>query len=613
MNEPGAVGFEPAALAFEFGVTKALVDRLREHGVDNLRAELEANPEFARAAAAAVKVIEGDAPEGAARDLDAAAAIRRAATDYQEDANLARFGDILARFEGGAASVASNIAAAAGEPPLRVVHTMAEERMQDWERVDVSASAETDAARQSRDAEALRAVERAISGLLVGADPHALAKRLLSDVAAATESALGFVAEMGGGEADLETLMALGDPGVSGDTAELSAEVACRIAAEGISGEPIFGATAAGFFVAIPLRADGVAVLTLGGRTEDYDARALGILALATAVLAAAIGGEDEDGEARIEAALRRIDEVAGEDPAAARADGLRRNLARLAAAGSGELRTERVDLSAMAREIAAARAKDGPRRTARFDIAEGVSARGDPRLLRMALEDLIGNAWAATAGAHAPRSPSASKGKARSGHSLSAITAPASRREIAINPERGIERELVEIETRDRLGNIDVLNIRNKDLDKGQALAVPVLGLFERLLVHAVRGHRLAQGIDGVGDVGGGGVGGNFLDQEVALRGCKRLGDRKLRPGGSGRGAGGAVLVSTNCWVRASEFLATLRLAVSRAIPLKSGDLRPVEIWFWASNTRRSLRSTSLSKRLFCENVDTRVMFVSP
>ena len=75
------------------------------------------------------------------------------------------------------------------------------------------------------------------------------------------------------------------------------------------------------------------------------------------------------------------------------------RDLARLAAAASGELRAERVDLSAMAGEIAAELAKGGLDRAASFDIAPGVHARGDPRLLRMALESLLANAWAATAG----------------------------------------------------------------------------------------------------------------------------------------------------------------------------------------------------------------------
>ena len=37
--------------------------------------------------------------------------------------------------------------------------------------------------------------------------------------------------------------------------------------------------------------------------------------------------------------------------------------------------------------------------------------------------------------------------------------------RELAVNPDRGIERELVEIESRDRFGHIDVFNIRNEDL----------------------------------------------------------------------------------------------------------------------------------------------------
>ena len=197
-------------------------------------------------------------------------------------------------------------------------------------------------------------------------------------------------------------LASLGDGSEAGERAALSAEVARLIGPAGDSGEAIFSETAAGPLVAIPLRAEGVTigVLTLSGREQGYDARALVILGTAAAVMAAAIGGGREDRGGGIEAALRSITEVAGENvaPSSAPADGLRRELARLASAAGGEVRAEQVDLSAMAQEIAAELVADAPDRAARFDIAEGVSALADPRLLRLALEDLLGHAWAATA-----------------------------------------------------------------------------------------------------------------------------------------------------------------------------------------------------------------------
>ena len=59
-----------------------------------------------------------------------------------------------------------------------------------------------------------------------------------------------------------------------------------------------------------------------------------------------------------------------------------------------GPLRREVIDLSAMAREVAAELEKSRPGREVRFVIADGLTANGDPRLLRIALENLLGNAF---------------------------------------------------------------------------------------------------------------------------------------------------------------------------------------------------------------------------
>jgi light-regulated signal transduction histidine kinase (bacteriophytochrome) len=54
----------------------------------------------------------------------------------------------------------------------------------------------------------------------------------------------------------------------------------------------------------------------------------------------------------------------------------------------------ERVDLSALATLIADNLSGQGPARSVEWSIAPGVYADGDPALLRVVLENLIGNAW---------------------------------------------------------------------------------------------------------------------------------------------------------------------------------------------------------------------------
>ncbi len=69
-------------------------------------------------------------------------------------------------------------------------------------------------------------------------------------------------------------------------------------------------------------------------------------------------------------------------------------DLMKLSRATLTELTRSAVDLSATARGIAEELKTAGPERTVEFAIEDGMSVRGDPRLLAVALENLMGNAW---------------------------------------------------------------------------------------------------------------------------------------------------------------------------------------------------------------------------
>jgi len=58
------------------------------------------------------------------------------------------------------------------------------------------------------------------------------------------------------------------------------------------------------------------------------------------------------------------------------------------------EMNRDMVDLSALVREIASDLRRTEPERRVTFVVADGLRARGDPRLLRLAFENLLGNAW---------------------------------------------------------------------------------------------------------------------------------------------------------------------------------------------------------------------------
>ena len=92
------------------------------------------------------------------------------------------------------------------------------------------------------------------------------------------------------------------------------------------------------------------------------------------------------------------------------------------------DMRSEQVDLSAIAGAIAADLAADDASRQVRFTVAENMVVDGDPDLLDVALRNLLGNAWkftSRTAGAEVARR--ASRRRTASAGSSSATTAPGS------------------------------------------------------------------------------------------------------------------------------------------------------------------------------------------
>jgi signal transduction histidine kinase len=69
-------------------------------------------------------------------------------------------------------------------------------------------------------------------------------------------------------------------------------------------------------------------------------------------------------------------------------------DLLRLSRLSRAELAHEPVDLSGLAREVADVLKRGDAAREVTFDIAPGLTTRGDARLLRVVLENLLGNAW---------------------------------------------------------------------------------------------------------------------------------------------------------------------------------------------------------------------------
>jgi hypothetical protein len=73
-------------------------------------------------------------------------------------------------------------------------------------------------------------------------------------------------------------------------------------------------------------------------------------------------------------------------------------DLMKLSQVARSEMCAEETDLSALARSIGVELQKNERGRQVGFHIADGLVASGDPRLLRIVLENLLGNAWKFTA-----------------------------------------------------------------------------------------------------------------------------------------------------------------------------------------------------------------------
>jgi light-regulated signal transduction histidine kinase (bacteriophytochrome) len=79
-------------------------------------------------------------------------------------------------------------------------------------------------------------------------------------------------------------------------------------------------------------------------------------------------------------------------------------DLLKLARVSRGALERRTVDLSQVAREVLGELQQREPGRTVEVSVWDGMFAEGDPHLLRVALENLIGNAWKFTSKAAKPR-----------------------------------------------------------------------------------------------------------------------------------------------------------------------------------------------------------------
>ncbi len=93
------------------------------------------------------------------------------------------------------------------------------------------------------------------------------------------------------------------------------------------------------------------------------------------------LGPEGEDYIRRIRAGAQRMAQLI-------------EDLLTLSRVARAEMAREEVDLGALAAEVVRDLRRHGPERAVTVEIEPGLVARGDPRLLRLVLENLLGNAW---------------------------------------------------------------------------------------------------------------------------------------------------------------------------------------------------------------------------
>jgi light-regulated signal transduction histidine kinase (bacteriophytochrome) len=79
-------------------------------------------------------------------------------------------------------------------------------------------------------------------------------------------------------------------------------------------------------------------------------------------------------------------------------------DLLRLSRIGRSELRRQAVDLSDVARTVCGALARSHGERNVDWHVQDGMQGDADPQLLRVAFENLLGNAWKFTARTSSPR-----------------------------------------------------------------------------------------------------------------------------------------------------------------------------------------------------------------
>ncbi|RMH38522.1 MAG: PAS domain S-box protein [Deltaproteobacteria bacterium] len=104
----------------------------------------------------------------------------------------------------------------------------------------------------------------------------------------------------------------------------------------------------------------------------------------------------EEYGDRLDDTAREYLDRIAA---AVEKMSGMIDGLLALSRVARGARTSEPVDLAALARRAAADLRAADPRRDVRFDIAESLPVAGDPRLLAILVDNLLGNAWKFTAG----------------------------------------------------------------------------------------------------------------------------------------------------------------------------------------------------------------------